>query len=68
MIDPSSHAELPAQTVDLASDQWTEGGAVFAVPPGVRTGLVVLAYRRVPGTVRIEGTIRLRNIELERLQ
>jgi hypothetical protein len=67
VIDASTHAEIPVHPLSLASDQWSEGDVPFAVPSGVQTGRVVLAYRRPPGTVRIDGTIWLRNVGLEPL-
>jgi len=38
-----------------------------SAPPGMRLGRVDLSYRRAPGTTRIEGSIRLRNVTLGRV-
>jgi tetratricopeptide (TPR) repeat protein len=65
IIDPSTQTELPAQGIDLASDHWTEAATSFVVPPGLQSARVMLTYRRSPGTVRIEGSVWLRHVDLE---
>ncbi len=46
-----------------AAGIWTQSECEFRAPPPVR--LLVLRYLRAPGTVRAEGSIRLRNLRLE---
>jgi tetratricopeptide (TPR) repeat protein len=41
------------------------GRIAFATPAGCHIARVALAYRRVPGTTRIEGSIILRRVELK---
>jgi tetratricopeptide (TPR) repeat protein len=57
--------EIQSDAVDLASEQETGGVIRFSVPAGVRLVRLALAYRRVPGTVRIEGRVSVSEIALE---
>jgi hypothetical protein len=56
-IGPGSERELPA------SEEWSSGEWRFRA--SADTALLVLTYRRMPGTRRIEGTVLLRQIRLE---
>ena len=67
VTDAETYKELPLPPQGLASDTWEKGGLAFAVPPGMHMAKVTLAYRRQPGTVRIEGTAWLRDVSLEAL-
>jgi tetratricopeptide (TPR) repeat protein len=67
-FDAWSAAEVPVVSPHLASQKWTSATASFTVPtvpPNPRVLLLALTYARMPGTTRIEGDVRLRNIRLE---
>src|SRR5579872_1082769 len=68
IFDGGSEAEIPLEQdspPSFSSADWTKSAVTFTVPPQVQTAKVVLVYKRQPGTVRIEGTLWLRNVELE---
>jgi len=50
----------------LSSEQDTAGQLDFRTPRGCRMVRVALAYRRAEGTVRVEGYVVLRGVELAR--
>jgi hypothetical protein len=72
-FDGASGAELHAVSEDLSAPDWRQDSAAFGPPlftgsERSRVAAVLrlaLAYRRMPGTVRIEGTAWLRNVRLE---
>jgi len=51
----------------LSHDGWKDGSVSFRAPAGMRLARLDLSYRRAAGTTRIEGSIRLRNVALERV-
>jgi hypothetical protein len=68
VFDGWSGAEAPMVSPHLASQTWTSATASFTVskvPPNPRVLLLDLTYVRMPGTTRIEGEVRLRNVRLE---
>lgn len=65
LTDASGGDEIQSDTTDLASEQEAGGVIRFSVPAGVRLVRLALAYRRVPGTVRIEGRVSVSDIALE---
>ena len=67
VMEATTGREILTPPLDLSSDSWTSGGLAFAVPQNVPATVVMLTYRRQPGTVRIEGTVWLRNVGLELL-
>jgi hypothetical protein len=50
----------------LASEDGAQAKIRFVVPSGCRLVRIALAYRRALGTTRIEGSIVLREAELQR--
>ncbi len=52
-----------ARSAALASEEWKEEAVEFAAPPGGLARLA-LVYRRAPGTMRLEGTLWLRQVRL----
>ena len=67
-FDAWSAVEVPVVSPHLASERWTSATASFSVPtvpPSPRVLLLALTYARMPGTTRIEGEVRLRNVRLE---
>jgi hypothetical protein len=67
LLDPATGAALPALSPPLSGPYWQTSDVSFTVPPNLHGLLLVLAYRRVPGTVRLEGECWLRNLCLEML-
>jgi hypothetical protein len=65
IADAFSGKEVPVEGESLSAESWKWGEVRFSPPPGLRLGRVLLAYRRAPGTTRIEGAIDLRRAELE---
>jgi hypothetical protein len=65
ITDVLSGAEIPVAGDALSAESWTWGEARFSQPPGLRLARIALVYCRVPGTIRIEGTLDLRHVELE---
>ena len=68
VLDAGSGPEIPVEHESLPSFSsigWTEAVVPFTVPSRVQAVRLVLAYRRQPGTVRIEGTFWLRDVRLE---
>jgi hypothetical protein len=66
VLDPRSGAAL-AVSPPLSSNGWTKSEVQFNAPPDMNLARLVLAYRRSPGTTRIEGLVSLRAVSLERL-
>ena len=67
-FDSGTGDEVPVASPHLASQKWTSATASFTVPtvpPNPRGLLLDLAYVRMPGTMRIEGDVWLRNVRLE---
>lgn len=67
VTDAATGGEILTPPLHLSSESWTSEGIAFAAPAGMQAAAVTLDYRRQPGTVRIEGTVWLRNVGLERL-
>jgi tetratricopeptide (TPR) repeat protein len=65
--DLSGKPTVIAESEDLAHGGWRDGSVRFTTPAGMLLGRIVLSYRRAPGTTRTEGSIRLRNIALGRV-
>jgi len=55
-----------AASTDLASEDWSETSFRFTAPAGVNAARIALRYQRRPGTTRIEGTLRIRRVWMER--
>jgi len=53
-----------AKSGSLTSADWTEQSLEFAAPDSSGPARLVLAYRRAPGTTRIEGTLWLQRVAL----
>ncbi len=68
VLDLTAEPAVLAQSENLAHDDWNDGSVLFQTPAGMRLGRVDLSYRRAPGTTRIEGSIHLRNVALERVE
>jgi tetratricopeptide (TPR) repeat protein len=64
-FDAGSGAEVPVVSPHLSSQTWTGATASFSAPPDGGVLLLDLAYVRMPGTIRIEGDVWLRNVRLE---
>lgn len=65
VTDVAGQGEFQSDAADLASEQQTAGTVRFRVPSGARLVRLTLAYRRTPGTVRIEGRISVCEFRLE---
>ena len=65
LMDVAGHGEIVTDAADLSSEPETSAVIRFSAPTGVRLARLVLAYRRVPGTVRIEGRVSISEIALE---
>ena len=60
-----ANTEIASDAAELASEQDSAGVIRFTVPAGVRLARLVLAYRRAPGTSRIEGRVSVSDVALE---
>lgn len=60
-------APLASQSPWLSSPQWKDDEALFTAPAAVPLVRLALSYQRSPGATRIEGSVLLRNVSLERL-
>lgn len=65
LMDIAEHTEIESDAADLASEQENTSVTRFRVPAGTRLVRLVLAYRRTPGTVRIEGRVSVSGVALE---
>ena len=63
--DAVTGAELAVQSPLLAGELWRSGSVRFTAPAAAGCIRLTLAYGRMPGTTRIEGTLRLRGVLLE---
>ena len=68
VLDLTAQPAVLAQSESLSHDDWQTGSVFFHTPPALRLARIELSYRRTPGTVRIEGSVRLRNVTLERVK
>jgi hypothetical protein len=67
ILDLTAQPSVLAQSECLSHQDWTIESVLFRTPPALRLARLDLSYRRRPGTVRIEGSVRLRNVTLERV-
>ena len=67
VVDLTAQPAVLAQSESLSHQDWQTDSVLFQTPPPLRLARIDLSYRRTPGTVRIEGSIRLRNVTLERV-
>jgi tetratricopeptide (TPR) repeat protein len=65
LMDIAGHTEIESDAVDLSSEQDAAATVRFQIPADVRLVRLVLAYRRTPGTVRIEGRVAVADLALE---
>jgi hypothetical protein len=61
-FDPDTGTEVPLNSPQLSTSQWTGATALFVAPPRARSLFLALTYVRESGTVRIEGSASLRNV------
>jgi len=66
VLDASNGADLAARSPWLSSPAWKADEVVFAAPPKALARLV-LSYQAVNGAPRLEGSVLLSNLRLERL-
>ena len=64
--DAANGADIPVERGSLSADEWAYGVRHFAVPSGVSMVRLSLVYERQPGTVRIEGSLWLKSVSLEK--
>jgi hypothetical protein len=67
IVDVKSNTIL-ARSPALSSDELKNSAMVFNISPGSSVVLLRLAYRRVPGTPRISGTLTVRSILIHAVQ
>jgi hypothetical protein len=67
ITDAASDKEIALERTSLSSEKWANGSLEFSAPAGIQTGRITLGYSRLPGTVRIQGSVWLKNVRLERL-
>ena len=60
--DGRTGAEIPADSPQLSSSEWQQAETTFRSPPDTQLVSLELAYQRSPGTTRIEGSLRLRDL------
>jgi hypothetical protein len=65
LMDIAGHTEIESDAVDLSSKQEAAATVRFQIPAEVGLVRLVLAYRRTPGTVRIEGRVAVADLALE---
>lgn len=65
LMDDAQHGEIESDAVDLSSEQDAAATVHFRIPADVRLVRLALAYRRTPGTVRIEGRVAVSDLALE---
>jgi len=65
LMDIAGQNEIASDAADLSSEPETSAVIRFSAPAGVRLARLVMGYRRVPGTVRIEGRVSVSEIALE---
>jgi len=63
--EAGSGTELAPGSPELGAETWTPAEAGFETQPGGRLVRLVLRYRRVQGTARIEGALWVRGLRLE---
>jgi tetratricopeptide (TPR) repeat protein len=63
--DVTGREEIATDAADLASEQEADAAIRFTVPRAVPLARLALAYRRAPGTIRIEGRVALAGVSLE---
>jgi len=65
VMDSTGRSEITSSSTDLSSELETPGNMRFRAPKESRLARLVLVYRRVPGTVRIEGRVSVSDMALE---
>jgi hypothetical protein len=63
-VQDAARGRTLAEGASLSSESEAQGRFRFITPAGCRLARLTLAYRRAPGTTRIEGFIILRDMEL----
>jgi len=63
--EAGSRAELAPRSPELGAETWRPAEAAFQTRPGTRLVRLVLGYRRVLGTTRIQGALWVRGLGLE---
>ena len=66
-VVPLPPAQTPQGLPIAAAENLTWGHFQFVAPPGCRGVQLALAYRRSPGTMRIEGYVVLNKVRLRRM-
>jgi len=64
VAEAGSGARVEAKSEELKAEEWTPGEVRFEAPSGTELVRLVLGYRRVPGTTRIEGAVVVRELKL----
>jgi tetratricopeptide (TPR) repeat protein len=64
ILDTGKRASLIASSPQLSSTSWKHVALHFTSPGGGRLARLVLAYERMSGTARIDGSIWLRTMKL----
>jgi len=65
LMDVTRRTEIATDATDLSSELETATTVRFTAPSDIRLARLVLAYRRAPGTVRIDGRISVSEVALE---
>ena len=67
VLDTAGGAQLIARSPWLSSPEWKTDETRFTAPASNPLVRLVLTYQSAPGATRIEGSVLLRRVELERL-
>lgn len=65
--DMQSGARLASRSPWLSSPAWKNDEMLFTAPASSALARLVLAYQSVPGTPKIEGSVMISHMQLERL-
>jgi len=65
IFDAITRQEIPTDAVPLSNPLDADATVRFITPPGTRLARLALVYERVPGTVRIAGTLHIERVTLD---
>ncbi len=64
VYDAVSGRPLSGDSPSLSGPDWTTQALEFTAPPEISLARLAVAYRRAPGTTRIEGSVWIREVTL----
>jgi hypothetical protein len=67
VLNAATGSDLASLSPWLSSPRWKSDAALFTAPADGPLARLALRYQRTPGTPRLDGSVLLRRVELERM-